>query len=223
MTQDTNQVQDRDAVIDKLATRAESTQLAEETIAQLMLRVITGDDSTGGVPMVPTDEELAEAEAFSESLVYDNAILLRKVADALDDFAKTVGKRADRAAAMARDIMVDTGTQSIKRHGRTLYVATERTITPRISDLLPDGVDPDDPTYKDTVAQVKAHAMQRLIKRMGESELADLVETKYNSNSLRSRLVGTKAEKDENGDPIIPEAVADLIDVGEFYRAKIKK
>jgi hypothetical protein len=58
---------------------------------------------------------------------------------------------------------------------------------------------------------------------MKNSELSDLVSEGYNANSFRSRIVGSNADLDEDGEPIIPEAIADLIDIDSVYKAKTRK
>ena len=222
MTQD--QI-NREAVVERLAGKAERLEVLEGTIKELTLRMTQGDegDTTRASAYLPTEEEVAEAEAMAPSIVYDYAILLNRVSKAAKDLEKLASTRAEKAAWTARDIMAEEGTQSLSRHGRTLYLKTERGIEPRYDDLLPEGIDESDPRYETTVAAAKASGKARLLKALKESELSDLVSEGYNASSLRSRLGGTNAELDENGDPIIPEAVGDVIEIKEWYRANVRK
>lgn len=211
--------------IDALAETIASTATVEQMVSNIRMFIHGQQDGVEDAtkPTFVDDGMIDEMETLSASLVYDSAIYLRRVYDEIEDLGKIVKARLDKATRTACELMGEEGTQSINRHGRLLFLAEEKTITPRISDLLPAGVDPKDSRYKETVAQCKASAKARLIARLEESELSDLVTTGFNSNSLRSRLVGSNADRDENNEPIIPECVVDVVDIGSFYRAKIKK
>ena len=214
--------------IESLADTIASTATVESMISNIRMFIYgpSEEDFEADPSLKPTfvtDASIEEMEALNASLVYDSAIYLRRVMDELGELEALVKGRLDKAMRTACDLMGEEGTQSINRHGRLLFLNEEKTITPRISDLLPAGVDPKDSRYKDTVAQCKASAKQRLIQCLEESELSDLVSKGFNSNSLRSRLVGTNADRDENNEVIIPECVVDVVDVGSFFKAKVRK
>lgn len=175
------------------------------------------------VPL-PTELELEEASDISASLIYDAAIFGKIALKELEGMEAIIKARTDRALSLAAELMAEEGTQSINRHGQLLFLKQERYIKPKIDDLLPPEVeDISDPRYKQTVETCKASAKARLIHAIKDSELSDLVSEGYNSNSLRARLVGKHAELDEDGEPIIPEAIEEVITIDSVYKAQTRK
>lgn len=174
------------------------------------------------VPL-PTEHELEEAADISASLIYDAAIFGKIALKELEAMEKIIKSRVDRALNLAAELMAEEGTQSIDRHGQLLFLKQERYIKPKIDDLLPPEVTEGDPQYEQTVETCKASAKARLIHAIKNSELSDLVSEGYNSNSLRARLVGKHAELDEDGDPIIPESIQEVITIDSSYKAVTRK
>ena len=153
-----------------------------------------------------------------------HAMTLVETAHRLFDAAKkAIGAYRDRAKHFMVEYFVEEGIDSVKAHGMTLSLRMDYRPGYAWKDLLPPDIDPEDPDYKTTIEQCRASGKQRLLEALKACELAHLVHETFNANSLRSALTGKDAELDEDGDPIIPDAIQGKVELNPEPTIAIRK
>jgi len=163
-------------------------------------------------------------EGGSTDEIVDEVIGLDLLADVLDGFLSAVKKRKTRASELLVERFVDGGQESVTRRNRTVFLATEFWPSPRVSDLLPDDVDPNDPQYGGTMMRIRDAAKDRLVAALKSSmNFADLVEETYNLQSLRSALAGKEVERDDVGNPILPAELATVVELNPRIVVRVRK
>ena len=168
------------------------------------------------------DAEVSKASTVDD--LVDVAIGLDGVEDGVGAVAKVVEKMRQGVFGITAEQFIETGTGSITRNGKTVYVATEYWPSYKWKDLLPTGVDPEDERYKSTVAQCREAGKSRMIEAMkADPDLAVLVEETVNSNSLRSKLTGEEAPRDDDDVPILPQCLAEIVELGEQNKLRMRK
>lgn len=175
------------------------------------------------------DKNLAEAQ--SNSLDVETTDDLVDLVIALDDFDKFlkktqtfVGIIQNRVERTVVDRFVELGQDSIKRGGKTVYLARENWPAPRIDNLLPEGVDPKDEKYEVTVAKVREAAKLRLLEALKNSpKFSHVVSENYNMQSLRSALAGKDAERDELDRPVVPGELVDVVELKPQVVLRVRK
>lgn len=134
-------------------------------------------------------------------------VLVVGLVDRLASSGEAVASRLATAldAAERSTVRVDNGT---------VHLAESFTLTPNIDDLLPEGVDPKNPAYRDTVEGLRAHATANLIAAMKPlPAYSGLVIETYDEAKLAEELCGDEAPRNEGGVPIVPAALAPYVKV----------
>lgn len=145
----------------------------------------------------------------------------------LDEFetaSKILAASVENVKRRIVDRFIETETDSMSRKGKTVYLAREYWPGPKITDLLPEGVDPKDDRYADTVARVREAARLRLIQALKDSaNHSGLVVESYNAQSLRGALTGKNAERDALDVPILPDELAGVVDLNPRTVVRVRK
>jgi hypothetical protein len=172
--------------------------------------------------LASVQSEPAEGGATEE--IVDEVIGLDLVATVLDDFLSVVKKRKDAASKILVERFVDGAQDSVTRRNRTVYLATEYWPGPRIDDLLPEGIDVQSPEYEATVVRVREAAKDRLLRALKSSpDHADLVSETYSVQSLRSALTGKNAQRDDFDVPIVPDALAGMVELNPRTVVRVRR
>lgn len=161
----------------------------------------------------------------------DDLVDLAIELDAFDKFLKTLqsssGTIQGKVEKTVVDRFIELGQDSVKRNGKTVFLARENWPAPIFTDLLPEGVNPEqenDEKYETTFAGCRQAGKDRLLNRLKSSpKFAYLVSENYNMQSLRSALAGKDAERDELDQPVVPGELADVVQLKPQTVLRIRK
>jgi len=159
--------------------------------------------------MTPKDAALlvARAEAFAGMLASQGERLLER----LDDLKESLALRMD-------GLVLPT----IRIDGVTVTQMIGHTVEPEFTDLLPEGVLPDDPRYATTVENAREAGRMRLLHRLEATSRGHLVLTVHDEQGLTELIAGDDAPTDAHGDPVVPADLAGYVKVRPVRTVLIK-
>lgn len=146
---------------------------------------------------------------------------LKRVRDVVGEFDELLRKMSSRLEERAIELFIETQTDKVTVAGRTVYLAQEYWPTAKWSDLATAG--PDGQISKEEKAAAMEAAKRRLRDALADTDFSSLVEETVNASRLRSALTGEGAERDRDGNPILPEPLRDVVDLNPRRVVRVLK